>query len=438
MRKRTGILTIICLIACAGLFLPSVFLVWGCQSQPHAFTETKPKVQVGAEVLIEKKLSLLKGKRIALLSNHTGSVYEQIHVLDTLMQSGVNIVKLFSPEHGFRGEAEAGAYLQSGKDEKTGLNIISLYGNKKKPSGADLADVDLVLFDLQDVGTRFYTYLSTMVYVMEACAESRTALWILDRPNPNGWYVGGPVLEPVNASFVGLHAVPVVHGMTLGEYARMVNEEGWLPGGKKCLLDVIPAQAYTHDMRWEDTGRPWISPSPNLPTVLSALWYPVLCWYEGTPVSIGRGTDSPFEQAGSPWHQAFKRKFLTDSLKEKQIFRVYGNDFLPASFTPRPIPGKSANPLYVSEVCYGVKAISLPQSGDSLWLAGIQLLSSFYKEHTEQKRQGVFFQSFFRRLSGTTKLEQQIQEGVLPEPILNSWKQDIARFRAIRAKYLLY
>lgn len=438
MRKRTGIILHFRCFAAFQLGLIFSCCLIACGQPLHTEHTAPGKISVGAEVLLMEKIQHLTGKKIALVTNHTGLVNDSLHLVDTLPGAGVQLVKIFAPEHGFRGEAEAGAHIEGGIDARSGLPLISLYGNKKQPSAEDLRDVDLVLFDIQDVGTRFYTYLSTMVYVMEACAESDKVLWILDRPNPNGFYIDGPVLKSEYTSFVGLHPVPVVHGMTLGEYARMVNGEGWLKNQKKCRLEVIPTQGYTHDMRWEETGRKWIPPSPNLPTALAAAWYPVLCWYEGTPVSVGRGTESPFELAGAPWHVAFRRRVRTDSTEGKKIFKVYGNRFLPLAFVPASIPGKAAQPLFEGQTCYGVQMLDMPSSGDSVWLAGLQLLGSFYQDYSEQKISAPFFQPFFRKLAGTDMLEKQIKEDLSPDQIRNSWQPEIAAFRKIRAKYLMY
>lgn len=396
-----------------------------------------PIVQTGAEVLLRDKLHLLEKKKIAVVTNHTGRV-GNTHLVDTLISLGISVQKIFVPEHGFRGEAEAGAGIKDGRDARTGLPIISLYGNKKMPTVEDLAGIDIVVYDIQDVGARFYTYLSTLVYCMDACARDKISLWVLDRPNPNGWYIGGPVLETQNVSFVGLHPVPVVHGMTLGEYALLVNGEGWLKEGRKCRLEIIKAKGYKHSMHWEDTGLEWIAPSPNLPTALSAEYYPILCWYEGTPVSVGRGTEFPFEQVGSPWHIAFKRRIHTDSLEGASKFQVYGLPFQAVSFVPRSIPGKSAQPMYEGEKCFGIKALQAPASGDSLWMAGLQLLQSFHQEYREQTKKDDFFRPFFRKLCGTESLESQVKSGKTVWEIQESWKAGIISFRAKRQKYLIY
>lgn len=394
-------------------------------------------VKPGAVVLLEEKVDWLKGKKIGLVTNHTARVGEG-HLLDTLIALGAEVQIIFAPEHGFRGEAEAGALIENGRDSRTGIPVISLYGPKKMPDDQDLAGVDVLIFDIQDVGVRFYTYLSTLIYCMDACARNDKALWVLDRPNPNGWYVGGPVLEKANSSFVGLHEVPVVYGMTLGEYARMANTEKWLASGKSCRLEVIPVSGYRRSMRWSDTGLPWIAPSPNLPDPISAEFYPVLCWYEGAPVSVGRGTDRPFMRAGAPWHTAFQRRYLTDSVDHQGALSVYGVSFRPVRFVPKSIAGKAEKPLFEGEACFGVEAVSAPASGDSLWLAGLQLLQSFYLEYREQTGKTDFFRPFFRKLSGTQSVENDIIAGKMPEEIQRSWKENVTRFQVVRKKYLIY
>lgn len=438
MGKSTRTSTVILCTLSICLVLTTASTWWACGQTTRPISQDTPQIQYGAEILIQQKINLIQHKKIAIVTNHTGRVFEQIHLVDTLMALNLNIQKIFAPEHGFRGEAEAGAHILGGKDMQTGLPLISLYGDNKKPSAQDLKDVDLILFDIQDVGTRFYTYLSTLVYVMEACAENNVALWVLDRPNPNGWYIGGPMLDSAYASFVGLHNVPVVHGMTLGEYARMVNAEGWLKGNIKCRLEVIPCAGYRHDMRWADLNRAWVPPSPNLPTALSAAWYPVFCWYEGTPVSVGRGTDAPFEQVGAPWHIAFKRRIRTDSAEGKSVYSVYGNTFQPAAFMPMPIPGKALQPLYEAQTCYGVRALDHNTSGDSIWLAGLQLLGSFHQEYKQSGNPKPFFQPFFRKLAGNATLEKDIESGKTTASIMAAWNTAHAPFRGLRKKYLLY
>lgn len=365
------------------------------------------KMIVGAERTSEY-FPLIKGKNIALVANHT-SLIVGVHLVDTLLSAQIKVVKVFSPEHGFRGNADAGQEIADKIDLVTGLPIISLYGKNKKPQAADLADVDVVIFDIQDVGARFYTYISTMTYVMEACAENRIPLIILDRPNPNGFYVDGPVLESEFKSFVGLHPVPIVHGMTVGEYAQMVNGEGWLENGVKCELSVIPVENYTHSDFYELP----VKPSPNLPNKNAVFLYPSLCLFEGTIVSVGRGTDLPFQVIGHPDF-------------------VIGSYF----FTPKSIPGVASKPKYEGVQCFGQNLIGF---AESMFQQPRQLhlfwLIEYYKI---LKDKGNFFDSYFEKLAGTSRLRKQIEEGWSEEQIRESWQPGLERFKQIRKKYLLY
>ncbi len=352
---------------------------------------------------------MLEGKRIAFVGNHT-SVINDVHLVDTLINANINIVKIYSPEHGFRGLAAAGEYVDSEVDLKTGLPIISLYGNNRKPNPDQLNDVDIVLFDIQDVGARFYTYISTMTYIMEAAAKKNIPVIILDRPNPNGHYVDGPILEKSFSSFVGLHAVPVVHGMTIGEYANMVNNMGWLEDSIKCSLSIIEMINYTHNSVYE----PPISPSPNLPNVISIYLYPSLCFFEGTPISVGRGTDLPF--------QIFGHSKLPQS--------IYNYSFKPESRTSAP------NPPELNKVCNGVDLTSL-KIADVRNDAKINLdyLIDAYNNFPEKDK---FFNNFFNRLAGNNKLQEQIKQGMTAEEIRATWKDELDAFKLIRKKFLLY
>ncbi|MEM7037902.1 MAG: DUF1343 domain-containing protein, partial [Bacteroidota bacterium] len=337
------------------------------------------RVRTGAEILVESRMDMLKNRRVAIVANQTSRLFDGTHLVDKLHELKVNITKVFAPEHGFRGDQDAGARISNSVDEKTGIPIASLYGKNKKPTAEVLKDVDIVLFDIQDVGARFYTYISTMSYVMEACAENRKAFVVLDRPNPNGWYMDGPVMEDAYKSFIGMHNVPIVHGMTVGEYARMVNGEGWLKDGVKCILDVIQCDGYTHDMQWEATGLPWVAPSPNLGTEYSAYLYPMLCWMEGMSVSVGRGTPNPFELFGAPWHQGYHYQLRKDSVNEAPEpsgFQLYGLEMEYLEFTPRSIKGKSSNPKFKDKKCYGARFTNRVD-GKSLMMAGLSLLKNF-------------------------------------------------------------
>ena len=368
------------------------------------------QIKMGAERL-DVYLQLLQNKRVAICGNQSSMVGDT-HLADTLLGSGVNVVKIFCPEHGFRGEAEAGAKIESGRDVKTGLPIVSLYGKNKKPTTEQMADIDVIIFDLQDVGCRFYTYISTLHYVMEAAAEQHVAVIILDRPNPNGHYVAGPVLEKEFRSFVGMHTVPVVHGMTIGEYGEMINGEGWLAGGVKCDLTVIEMENYSHSTRYSLP----IAPSPNLRSDAAILLYPSLCFFEGTGISVGRGTDSPFEIFGAPGLTA--------------------GDFY---FTPTPIKGVSENPPHKGEKCRGFSLSSF--ANDELQ----SLHNNFTIKYLIQAYQACpdknnFFTnaSFFDKLAGNSSLRKMIIEGKSESEITQTWSEDLEKFKRIREKYLKY
>ena len=366
-------------------------------------------LRTGAECT-ERYLPLLEGKRVAMCGNQT-SVVAKTHLVDTLLSRKVNVVKLFCPEHGFRGQAEAGATIASGKDPLTGLPVVSLYGKNKKPTAEQLQGVDVVLFDLQDVGCRFYTYISTLHYVMEAAAENGVKVIVLDRPNPNGFYVDGPVLEPQYKSFVGMHPVPIVYGMTIGEYARMINGEKWLANGVQCDLTVIKLEGYTHETRY---ALP-VAPSPNLQTAEAIYLYPSLCLFEGTNVSVGRGTDHPFEMYGAPGMQS--------------------GDY---RFTPRAIPGVSENPPFKGQECRGY--LLHDNAAENLNNPGRLNLSYLLTAYRNCVDQSSFFlkNNFFDKLAGTDQLRKQLVVGASEEEIRASWEPDLEKFRHIREQYLLY
>lgn len=399
------------------------------ESRPRS---SNSRVVIGAERLLESQLADFQGKRVALVANHTTLLPDGSHLVDVLLAQGVNLVSVFAPEHGFRGDADAGQRVRSSTDPKTGLPLISLYGSNKKPTPAQLAKIDAVIFDIQDVGARFYTYISTMAYVMEACAESGVPIWILDRPNPNGWYVDGPVLDQRYESFIGMHPIPIVHGMTVGEYASMVNTEGWLKDGVQADLHIIRCEGYTHEMRWDETGLPWVSPSPNLASEYAAYLYPALCWFEPTPVSIGRGTDSAFTLVGAAW----LRTPATARVDEGGSFELYGHALFPILFTPRSLPGKSTSPKYQDQEIPGYR-LQGRSSGKALMLTGISLFLQLYQSAPEAEKKG-FFKQNFERWPGISRFRTQIESQENAEAIYNSWQEDVAAFRKIRAKYLLY
>ncbi len=350
---------------------------------------------------------LLKDKQIGIVANQTSRI-ANVHLVDSLINAGFHLKKVFAPEHGFRGDAEAGAYIQNGIDSKTGLPLISLHGKNKKPSSENLKGIDILIFDIQDVGVRFYTYISTLTYVMEACAENNIPLLILDRPNPNANYVDGPVLEKEFQSFIGLFPIPIVHGMTLGEMAEMINGEGWLKNRIKCELKIIPVKNYNHKMRYAVP----IAPSPNLPNDNAIALYPSLCFFEGTPLSIGRGTEFPFEVIGYPQY--------TDK------------DF---SFLPESIKGKSEHPKFENQVCYGVDLRDFSLKNERPHKINLNYIIDFYSTYSDKDQ---FFTSFFNLLAGNNKLQEQIKSGKTEKEIRNSWEPDLNNFKLKRKKYLLY
>lgn len=361
-------------------------------------------------------LPYLAGKKIAMVINQTSIIGDRLSV-DSLRELGVNIVKIMGPEHGFRGEASAGAEVKSSVDAQTGIPVLSLYGDHKKPSPEDLKDIDLVIFDIQDVGTRFYTYISTLHNVMEACAENQVELMILDRPNPNGFYVDGPIREKGFESFIGMHPVPIVHGMTIAEYAEMINGEGWLKDKVRCKLKIVKMENYSHDMPYVVP----VKPSPNLNSQQSVLLYPSLCLFEGTIISQGRGTYFPFQVLGSP---ALKGRY-------------------PYVFTPVSIPGMAETPLHMDQKCYG---IDLRKYDSRLFRKtqriNLEWLIELYKAYPDKEKFFDFKQSKqignFDKLAGTDKLRQQIISGKTEREIRQSWEPGLSEFKQMRKKYLLY
>ncbi|TNE78758.1 MAG: DUF1343 domain-containing protein [Bacteroidetes bacterium] len=354
---------------------------------------------------VEAWLPFTRNKKVALVVNQTSRV-GQTHLVDSMLSLGVQIQGIFAPEHGFRGDHGAGEKVKSSKDVQTGLPIISLYGKHKKPTKADLAGVDLVIFDIQDVGARFYTYISTMHYVMEACAEQAIPFLVLDRPNPNGFYVDGPVLDTNFKSFVGMHPIPVVHGMTIGEYAQMINGEGWLNGGIQCNLAVVQVKHYKHTDRYSLP----VAPSPNLPNDLAIAWYPSLCFFEGTPISLGRGTNKPFQLIG---HPNWKGKVWVDTV-----------------FVPVPIAHAAPNPPLKGDTCFG-KVFNAPPDEEGM-------LHLEYLFQTYDSTNKAYFTSFFALLAGGKSMANAIESGMSYEDYRATWTDDLDRFKAIRKKYLLY
>lgn len=353
-------------------------------------------------------LPLLKNKKVAIVTNASGLIKNR-HLVDTLLKHKIKIVKIFGPEHGFRGTADAGEKVKSGKDARTNITVISLYGAHKKPTKEDLKGIDVVMYDIQDVGVRFYTYISTMTYVMEACAENNKSLIVLDRPNPNGFYIDGPVMTDKYKSFLGLHNVPIVYGMTCGEYAQMVNGERWLKDSIKCKLTVIPLKNY--DRTKFVSGLP-VKPSPNLPNDTAVLLYPSLGLFEGTIVSLGRGTSSPFQIIGSPTATNLSFKFTP----------------IPTLITKKP--------KYQDTACYGLDLKPLFNVELQKKSININWLSILYRQTMD--KQSVFFDKNFNYHAGNEALSEQIKNNVSEKEIKASWQSEIDTFKQIRKKYLIY
>ena len=400
MKRQIFAIALFCLV----LMAPAQAQIFQMDDEPRlAFIDKEH--YVSAAMQLEDYLPLIEGKHVGIVGNQT-SIIGDTHLVDTLLSLGIDIKKIYTPEHGFRGTADAGAKVNSGKDEKTGIPIVSLYGKNKKPTPEMLQGIDVILFDLQDVGVRFYTYISTMTYVMEAAAENNIPVIVLDRPNPNGFYIDGPVLKSENRSFVGMHQVPVVYGMTIGEYARMVNGEGWLKNGVTCDLTVIPIHNYNRNAIYELP----VKPSPNLPDWESVYLYPTLCFFEGTIVSVGRGTETPFQ--------------------------IYGHPDMRGDYTFTPKSTNSASkPLLEGQRCRGENLVEYAHgylyNEDQLhleWTLGAY----------QQLKDKGFFNNFFVKLSGDKQLQHDIESGKSAEEIRASWQGDLNVFKAIRAKYLMY
>lgn len=356
----------------------------------------------------ERYLPILKNKNIGIVANQTSVIFKPegyTHLIDTLLSLNIIIKKAFAPEHGFRGRADAGEYVKDGVDAGSGIPIVSLYGSNKIPNAAILSDLDVVIFDVQDVGARFYTFLSTLHYMMETCANLGITVLILDRPNPNGHYVDGPTLDLKYTSFVGVHPVPVVHGMTVGEYAQMINGEGWLKEGVKCELKVISIQNYTHSTIYQ----PPINPSPNLPNSKAINLYPSLCFFEGTNMSMGRGTTNQFQIIGSP--------FLKGDL--------YNYEFI-----PKPNIG-AKYPIHEGDICKGLNLQNEPR----LNYIELKWLIDAYQNSSNKI---VFFNPFFTKLAGQELLQKKIENGWNAQQIRASWKDDIEKYKRLREPYLLY
>ena len=355
----------------------------------------------------ELYLPLLQNKNVSIVTNQTGLMSDKTHIVDFLVQNKINIKSIFAPEHGFRGNADAGEHVKNGVDSKTGLPIVSLYGDNKKPRPDQLKNTDIILFDIQDVGVRFYTYISTLTYVMEAAAENNITVIVLDRPNPHDGYIDGPILQPKWTSFVGMHPVPVVYGLTIGEYGNMVNGEQWLKNKAKADYTVIPMLNYHKQKRYSISDRP----SPNLPNDTSIQLYPSLCFFEGTQVSVGRGTDLPFQIYGSPWTKN-----------------------LPYKFTPKPNYG-AKDPFLNGKLCYGE---NLSANKTEFRELKLEWLLKAYHNYKNPQQDFFLKNLFFDKLAGTDELRKQIIARKSETEIRNFWKKGLEEFSKIRSKYIIY
>lgn len=383
------------------IFLTSTILT------SYVFCFDSPKVPIPGSYQIELYRNMIDGKSIAVVANQT-SMVGQTHLVDNLLYIGVNIKVIFAPEHGFRNMADAGERIENSKDPESGISLISLYGSHRKPTADDLAGIDIVIFDIQDVGVRFYTYISTLHYILESCAENHVKCLVLDRPNPNGFFFDGNILDTAYSSFVGLHPVPIVHGMTVGEYAQMINGEGWLKDGVKCDLTVIKCKNYDHKTYYVLP----VKPSPNLPNQNSVYLYPSMCFFEGTNISLGRGTPFPFQVYGSP--------------------ELPDNGF---SFTPESVPG-AKNPPLLGIKCYGtdlrdaIEKKLVPKPA-----LNFDWVIDAYNDFPQKDK---FFTSYFDVLAGGPDLRVQIQKGLSSKQIRATWKDGLDKFSKIREKYLIY
>jgi uncharacterized protein YbbC (DUF1343 family) len=408
--KNTVLLFVLILISC-GNFSSAKDEQNDTEIASSEVPRNDDQIIVGANQT-EKYLPLLKGKRVGIVGNLTSVIFKNpeqtsyTHLVDSLLALNINVIKVLSPEHGFRGAADAGELVESGKDTKTGLPIISLYGKNKKVTQEALEDIDIMIFDVQDVGVRFYTYISTLHYIMEACSEANMPLLILDRPNPNGYYVDGPTLEIENKSFLGMHPIPLVHGLTIGEFAKMLNGEKWLENKVQCNITVIPVENYTHDTFYHVP----IRPSPNLPNDQAIKLYPSLGLFEGTNINAGRGTEFQFQRYGAP--------FLDPEI-------------MTFTYTPEPNFG-AKNPKHKGELCYGEDL-----KDDSLYgEVSLKWLIKSYNHATDKSK--VFNTANFTKHAGTAKLQEQIEAGLSEKDIKASWQKDLEAFKKIRVKYLIY
>ncbi len=430
-------------IAAKALFF--LILTTGCVDEPRTVPDESPNtmaaadtadavVRTGAAVLDDRDFDLLEGRRVGLVVNHTARV-DTAHLVDRLAGgSDVQLTALFGPEHGLRGDADAGEQIEDGRDVRTGAPIYSLYGSTRKPTPEMLEEVDVLVFDIQDVGARFYTYISTMGLAMQAAAEQAIPFVVLDRPNPlGGEYVSGFMLEPGQESFVGQYPIPMVHGMTVGELARMIQGEGMMEGLADLELQVVEAEGWHRAMLWPETGLPWVAPSPNIPDVETALVYPGAVLFEATAASEGRGTRQPFKQVGAPWADG---DALADTLNARGLAGVR---FEPVTFTPESIEGMDSNPKLRGRALEGVRYVVTEPEAFRPVAAGIHVLHAFHHQASERGADEFAIRpDRLARLAGTERLYDMLMDGASAESIAATWESDVDDFRELREPYLLY
>lgn len=415
-------------LGCLFLFATSCAKPDGPQSEPET---TEVLLRTGAEVLVASDFGELKAKRVGLLVNHTARV-DASHLSDVFHKTDdITLAALFGPEHGIRGEADAGEKIEDGIDMQTGVPVFSLYGDTRKPTQASLAGLDALVFDIQDIGARFYTFISSMGLAMQAAAEAEIPFVVLDRPNPlGGMYVAGYIREPAFSSFVGQYPIPVTHGMTVGELALMIKGEGYLEGLENLDLQIIQMEGWERSMNWLDTGRTWRPTSPNIPDFETALLYPGTCFFEAVEASEGRGTRTPFRLVGAPWIDSDELLAALEGLE--------GVAFEAASFSPESIEGMAANPRFRGESLQGVKVtVTDIQEVDPL-AVGMHLLAAFYAQAPDSLKAGFFKERWMNLLGGTEKIRLELEAGARPEDVVAGWKDDVAAFKAARTPYLLY
>ncbi len=420
-----------------------LLMLFGCGASPNEGNETNRAaeypsfedavVQTGAQVMAAQDFADWRGRNVGLIVNHTARVGDA-HLADLIHDArDVTLAALFGPEHGLRGSAEYGEAVRDGRDVRTGAPIYSLYGSTRKPTPAMLEGIDLLVFDIQDIGARFYTYISTMGLAMQAAAEAGIPFVVLDRPNPlGGTYVSGFVLEKDQTSFVGQYAIPIAHGLSVGELARMIQGEALLSGLENLDLTVVPVENWTREMTWGATRLPWIPPSPNIPDVETALVYPGTCLFEATGASEGRGTQEPFRLLGAPWADG---PALADTLNARAL---PGIRFSPAQFTPEPIESMATNPKLEGETLSGIRLHVVDPQAFLPVETGIHVLHAFYQQAEAQGVDLITREEWLARLAGTKRMYDLLTSGASPEAIIASWAAEVAKFRDLRTPYLLY